>query len=180
MVQSTVAQRQFCRYSPSSRPTSHLKCGQVQVRGIQILWPIGGLKPGFQPTQPCTTLTTQLRDLRNLQTLKCVHNFVHHYDKLPCIFLSLHFTKKHCFTATIHISKIVSTAEFSEAYWDKDLLNKKAAYIYILWNSCLKNWKTLCTETFIDKLKEFLINKCHNYGLRARLLQIVAGVHFLY
>jgi len=28
----TVAQRQFCYYSPFSRPTSHLRCREVEVR----------------------------------------------------------------------------------------------------------------------------------------------------
>jgi len=29
-------QRQFSLYSPYSRPTSHLRCGQVEVRGISL------------------------------------------------------------------------------------------------------------------------------------------------
>ena len=33
IVHNTVTQRQFYLYSPSSRPTSHLRCGQLEVRG---------------------------------------------------------------------------------------------------------------------------------------------------
>ena len=43
-VHNTAAQRQFTYYSPSSRPTSHLRCGQVKVRG----W---GYGEGLCPSQ---------------------------------------------------------------------------------------------------------------------------------
>ena len=36
-VHNIVAQRQCFYYSPSSRPTSHLRCGQVEVRGSVLL-----------------------------------------------------------------------------------------------------------------------------------------------
>ena len=36
MLHNTIAQRQFCWYSPSSRPTSLFRWGQVEVRGS---WP---------------------------------------------------------------------------------------------------------------------------------------------
>ena len=33
IVHNTARERQFSLYSPSSRPTSHLRCGQVEVKG---------------------------------------------------------------------------------------------------------------------------------------------------
>jgi len=63
-------------------------------------------------------------DLHNLQILKFVHNFIHYQGKLPAFSLTIS-PKITRFTPIIHVPKTAFTVKFTEAAWDKDLLNIK-------------------------------------------------------
>ena len=91
---------------------------------------------------------------RNLQILKFVHNFIHHQQKLPCIFSS-YFTQNTTFHPYNTRAKDSLHYETYRTTMGQRSIKYKGS---MLWN-CLPEER----KDFIDKLKEFLIDKWHCY-----------------
>jgi len=97
-----------------------------------------------------------LPDLQNLQILKFVHNFIHHQEKLPCIFSS-YFTQNNVF----HRYNIRTKDSLHYEIYRSTLGHRSIRYKgSVLWNSLSDELNDIVgTSTFINKLKELLINK---------------------
>ena len=94
--------------------------------------------------------TLPLPDLHNLQILKFVHNFIHHHEKLPCIF-SGYFTQNNVFHP--YYTRTKDSLHY-EIY--RNILGQRSIrYIgSLLWNSLFDELKDIVgTSTFINKLK---------------------------
>ena len=64
--------------------------------------------------------TLPLPDLHNFQIFKFIHNFIHHQEKLHCIFSS-YFTQNNVFHPYNTRTRDSLTMKFTEPQWDNDL-----------------------------------------------------------
>jgi len=94
--------------------------------------------------------------LPDLQIFTFVHNFIHHQEKLPCIFSS-YFTQNNVF----HPYNTRTKDSLHYVIYRSTLGQRSIRYKgSLLWNSLSDELKDIVgTSTFINKLKAFLINK---------------------
>jgi len=94
--------------------------------------------------------TVPLPDLHNLQILKFVHNFIHHQEKLPCIFSS-YFTQNNVFHPYNTRTKDSLHYEIYRSTLGQRSIRYKGS---LLWNFLSDELKDIVgTSTFINKVK---------------------------